>query len=488
MSRRRHSSSRATTFARGLRQQASVGLRGPRGRLGDERETRGTNFNRADRVKDIISKHINEIRQGLTEQDIARINAGFNEADEAVLFADPDIASLEEQQIKRRLEKYYVPSLGELPMKKPDGFRRFMATQLNGTATPAIRKAKIEQCTQLINKYDVDVQSYVEHGLNMAHFKASQTFDSFFEAEVELRSVTGHNKNEDPGTPHQQGGTGLLATNEIIEYWKGSGTDPRNLGRWSWIRLGAGPHTTRVVSVYGVGKRKTEGWGRVYHQHLRHIQINNLDCSPYELFCRDLFQQLRQWTEQGERLIVMMDTNEHILNSAFGRKLVSEEAGLDLIEISHSAWGGREINTHIEGSEPIDGVWVSRSLETGGFKILSFVEGVGDHRTYIFDIESRSLLGADEHRVVRPGCRRLNTKTPSLGCYLQTMDRLMAEHKLETRLDKIIASIVDDKPTPGQKAAMETLDKQFSELQKCAEKQCRKILKPALEFSPQVQL
>ena len=57
-----------------------------------------------------------------------------------------------------------------------------MATQLNGTATPAIRKAKIEKFTQLINRYDVDVQSYIKHGLNMAYFKTSRTFDSFFEA------------------------------------------------------------------------------------------------------------------------------------------------------------------------------------------------------------------------------------------------------------------------------------------------------------------
>ena len=35
---------------------------------------------------------------------------------------------------------------------------------------------------------------------------------------------------------------------------------------------------------------------------------------------------------------------------------------------------------------------------------------------------------------------------------------------------------------------MEILDKQMIELQRCAEKKCRKIIKPDLEFSPQVQL
>ena len=100
----------------------------------------------------------------------------------------------------------------------------------------------------------------------------------------------------------------------------------------------------------------------------------------------------------------MMDANEHILNDELGRLLRSQEGGLDLEEISHKAWGGEEINTYIDGSKPIDGVWASRSLEIGGFKIISFLEGVGDHRTMIFDVEPRSLLGVNEVRVLRRAC------------------------------------------------------------------------------------
>ena len=135
-------------------------------------------------------------------------------------------------------------------------------TQLNGMATPAIRASKIAQSTALINKYEVDIQSYVEHGLNMAQLKPSKTFDSFFEAEVEMRLVTGHNRNEDPKSAHQQGDTGLLATNEICQYLVGRGTDFRGLGRWSWMTLGSSIHQTRVLSVYCVGKRIADGLGQ----------------------------------------------------------------------------------------------------------------------------------------------------------------------------------------------------------------------------------
>jgi len=76
-----------------------------------------------------------------------------------------------------------------------------------------------------------------------------------------------------------------------------------------------------------------------------------------------------------------MDANEHVLNGPLCRRLRDEVTGLDLEEISHKAWGGEEVNTHIDGSLPIDGVWVSCSLEIGGFLILPFSQSVGDHRS-----------------------------------------------------------------------------------------------------------
>ena len=169
-----------------------------------------------------------------------QINEEIYEADAAVLLADPWIASLEEQQIAKRLDKYCLLPLGDLVTKKPDGYRQFMATRLNVTATPRIRVVKVAQCMALINKYDVDVMSYLEHGLNMPLFKSSKTFDSFFDSEVELRLVTANNKNEDTETPHQQGGAGIMAVSEMIEYWKDSGLGFRNLGRWSWSQHGGG--------------------------------------------------------------------------------------------------------------------------------------------------------------------------------------------------------------------------------------------------------
>ena len=104
-------------------------------------------------------------------------------------------------------------------------------------------------------------------------------------------------------------------------------------------------------------------------------------------------------------------------NRSLNRSLLDDSLGLGLVEILYKAWDGHESNTYIDGSKPIGGVWASRCLEIGGFRLLSFWESVGDHRTMIFDVITRSLIGKFEQRVVRASCRRLSCKTYSLFIY-----------------------------------------------------------------------
>ena len=104
---------------------------------------------------------------------------------------------------------------------------------------------------------------------------------------------------------------------------------------------------------------------------------------------------------QGDRILLMMDTNEHVTRGVFGKAL--EDIGL--FKASHVHWGRKKPNTHIYGSIRIDGVWANSNIEIKGFKIIPFSESVGDHRTMIFDVTTRSLLVKFEHLIVRKACR-----------------------------------------------------------------------------------
>ena len=115
---------------------------------------------------------------------------------------------------------------------------------------------------------------------------------------------------------------GLVAVNEIIQYCTKSDKDFCGLGRWIWKPLEENPqHRIRVLSVYHVGKAKPRGPKTYYQQHTRHSQTHGLDATPYYLFCTDLLVQLCTWQEQGGRVIITMDANEHVLTGVFTSKL-----------------------------------------------------------------------------------------------------------------------------------------------------------------------
>jgi len=59
---------------------------------------------------------------------------------------------------------------------------------------------------------------------------------------------------------------------------------------------------------------------------------------------------------------------------------------------------------------------------------------------------------------------------------------------MDDMLDAIIDAIIHDRPTAEQNAKMEALDRQMIELQTCADRQCRKVIKPDMEFSGPVKL
>ena len=241
--------------------------------MGDPRGSSIINGDRHQRVKDITEKHLAQIKGGVSETDISRWVAEHDEARKNLRQAEPILAALEEEQVKKRLTKYSGPGLGKLQVEKPEGYHRFMSVQLNGIATRLVREVKVEQLTRLINRYDSDLLTFTEHGLNMGQFPPSQTFASFFQTEIELRSTTGHNSFENPESRHQQGGTGIMAVGELLEYYTPSNHDFRKLGRWTSALIAGSPqHRTRVVTAYCVGKQKTAGFGRVYQQHLRYLQ------------------------------------------------------------------------------------------------------------------------------------------------------------------------------------------------------------------------
>ena len=71
---------------------------------------------------------------------------------------------------------------------------------------------------------------------------------------------------------------------------------------------------------------------------------------------------------------------------------------------------------------------------------------------------------------------------------MQIIEEQMKRHKLAERLEVLEREIVDNNPTEEQHRRLDGLDKQYVEIQQHAERHCRKIIKPDLEFSLEVKV
>ena len=184
----------------------------------------------------------------------------------------------------------------------------------------------------------------------------------------------------------------MICRSKFIQYARKASVDPRGLGHWCSGQFFCNPnHVSRIVVAYRTCHSKAKGLCTIYQQQLRYIQAQGINCFPVELFDRDLAKQIKEWRKSGERVVLVMDVNDHPLTSKFYQQLQKEQTGFE--EFTHKCWGPTPPYTHISGLTPIDGGYKSSEIEIVNLGMLTFAESPGDHRSFIIDILTRSLFG-----------------------------------------------------------------------------------------------
>lgn len=378
------------------------------------------------------------------------------------------------------------PPLGNVPAERPDSSFRLLSVQINSLSPSRRKNIKAAMLQWLIKRYEVNLVGIGELGLNMSLMGNGHRLLSIFpELDLDTRSSVSYNEHESISL-HQQGGVGMILLGEILPYYKPGSKDFRRLGRWdSSILTAKQGHVTRVVHSYGVLPRASKEIGSVDQQHVRYIQSNLLeDISPRDLFESDFIWQLQYWRSQGERLILMMDANCHVLTGRLSRALAHESIGLR--EITKDLLGELCPNTHGRGSQPIDGVWTTPDIVVTAIKWLPFSQSPGDHRACIFDVTMQSVLGTSEKRVVYPACRRLISSNPAaVAKYEATLREQFKIHRIEERMDRLEEDAADlTSPLPqALERRHNCIDSQVVELQIHSEKGCRHIYRPDSPFT-----
>eukprot|EP00956_Cyclotella_meneghiniana_P008543 scaffold11579_cov40-Cyclotella_meneghiniana.AAC.8 len=260
-----------------------------------------------------------------------------------------------------------VPSHGSIPEVVEDGIVRCRVTG------------------GIVRRYNPHLIGIGEVGINWNCAKNGQRLLSLFpEIEKDSQSATAHNSHptERIGV-HQMGGVGQIIRGELLGFHKrkSMSKDFRNLGRWvSTVYSGCQGHVT-YTGVQG-----------------------------------------QVWRANGDRLILMMDANEHVLTGKLCWRLA--DASIGLREVTKDRLGSLCPNTHSSRSIPIDGVWATPDVDVVNVKWLSFDESPGDHRACLVDFTSRSVVGSDGKKIVRPACRRLTSSNrQSVDNYIREMEK-----------------------------------------------------------------
>ncbi len=124
--------------------------------------------------------------------------------------------------------------------------------------------------------------------------------------------------------------------------------------------------------------------------------------------------------------------------------------------------------------DPIDAVFATFGLVRMTVTLLPSLVGVGDHRVFILDIDSRSLLGDVFLRVIPMSHRLLNCASDWIKIsYISLLNQLSNRHLLYKKL-LLIDKKSDSLSPPSIHLPMNKVDLELEHFMKTAECDCHK--------------
>jgi len=267
-----------------------------------------------------------------------------------------------------------VPIHGNLRVEdKDDEALRVLGVNINSMSFWLRDNYKADRLKFIFEKYGIDAAGLQEVCINWSEFKASQTLATILRSKTEkIRSVASHNKKETKNVGrNQRGGTATILRNQLAAFVVDSNTDHTGLGRWSWYLVEGEPgHRTYFITAYAPCGNTAAGHHTVYKQQERFIHLKGLNTNPKAMFREDLLEILRRWRKNGDRVVLIMDANEHVIDGAMCKQLAGED--LQMREAVHSETNSPGPKTWFRGADPIDGIWVSSEIDVIGASYLPF--------------------------------------------------------------------------------------------------------------------
>jgi hypothetical protein len=278
------------------------------------------------------------------------------------------------------------------------------------------------------------------------------------------------------------GGAALFSINKVID----RGIDDLRLGCWCWSKYrGRNNHTLRIFCAYC--PNPPTGHFSVYAQHETFFHLSSDSRCPRQTFIDDLSYALKQALDKEEHIVVLLDGNHDMRNSALSQRFSSINL-MEPILHRHGIHGPSTFRRN--GSRtPIDGIWISNNLTVQGCGYLEYHQFLlnADHRCLWLNLTYTQDFGHNMPATVKPRHRRLHCHDPRIiSNYVARYEMLAKKNKLQ---DKVIAlySSLSYPLSASLQEEYESLDALHCEITRAAEKKCRKLWKGQVAFSPKIR-
>ena len=284
----------------------------------------------------------------------------------------------------------------------------------------------------------------------------------------------------------QAGGVAVIATSTLTPRCSSRGGDHTGLGRWAWTRLeGSDNIHTRMVSVYRPCEPSGRpGPGTVFEQHRRFFGENDLE--PRQALLDDLREAIISWQEEGDIIVLGMDANEDTRSRhlcQYFSELNMKNAILDM----HKDLSPPATHARNKQREPIDGIWVSKSIDpiASGFLALG-TACPSDHMALWVDFRKADLLGEKTSPIVFK-INKLKADDPRLvNKYNSQSKKELATHKAKERLITLL-QVPKHKWNDDYLEEFNTIHGINVDVRKRVAENLRKVCLGNLPWSPQFQ-
>jgi hypothetical protein len=396
------------------------------------------------------------------------------------------------QQAKASVVSEYSRSVeggtyGSIPKGKQNDSIRLMYenfSSLSLFADGLSKHKKIRHLNKLISEYGVDVMAGCETRTDWRFVTNEEDrFCNLFGNGQLARGSRAFNSNENKTRRDQWGGTCITAVGRAATFVSTTGEDETGLGRWAWLYMSGGGKATRVIVAYQPcqPKRRNTMGETVWDQHVRYHESQGEVRNPRIMFRHDLVELLLQWKRGGDEIILAGDFNENVYHGPLSVLLEADD--LRMREICHKVTGVPLPATHLRGRIPIDGVFCTAGADCTSATLLPPRAGVGDHRVFLLDFASETIIGDIFPRVVPIFRRQLNCSSDRIKQnYIQVLSQLATRHKILRKMEIIDE---DQSATPAMtQLRMSKVDLELEQFMKSAERDCHKYKRDNLEWSP----